>query len=88
MSASSKSISLSAYDRPRLVTEHATCTQATEKVLDASNYIPTSNPEPTNISCQQKPGNVLVSKAEGYYIKQLNVDWIRKSMIYTMLPKT
>ena len=51
MSASSKkSIPLSAYDRSRLVTEHATRAQAAKKVLDACNHIPTSNPQPTNIS--------------------------------------
>ena len=47
MSASSEKC-MSAYDRSRLVTEHATRAEAAEKVLDASNHIPTSNPEPTN----------------------------------------
>ena len=43
MSASSKkSITLSAYDRSRLVNEHAT--QANEKVLDASSHIQKINP--------------------------------------------
>ena len=69
MSASSKkSIPLSAYDRSRLVTEHATRAQDAEKVLDASNHIPTSNPEPTNISDKHKPGKLLVSRAEGYIL--------------------
>ena len=50
MSASSKkSIPLSAYDRSRLVTEHATRAQDAEKVLDARNHIPTINLQPTNI---------------------------------------
>ena len=49
MSASSKkSILLSAYDRSRLDAEHTTRARAAEKVLDASNHIPTSKSEPTN----------------------------------------
>ena len=46
MLAARNSIPLSAYDRSRLVTEHATRAQAAEKVLHAGN------PEPTNISDQ------------------------------------
>ena len=52
---------LSAYDRSRAVAE---------KVLDASNHIPTIVPEPTNISDQHKmisyESNLIVSRAEGY----------------------
>ena len=69
MSASSKkSILLSAYDRSRLVTKHAMRAQAAEKVLDASNHIPTSNPEPTNISDRQtvSDDSKLIARAEGY----------------------
>ena len=67
--SSKKSIPLSAYDRSRLVTEHETRAQAAEKVLDASNQITTSNPEPTNISDRHKSlsddtGKMLVSRAE------------------------
>ena len=46
--SSKKSIPLSAYERSRLDTEHTTRARAAEKFLDASNHIPTSNPEPTN----------------------------------------
>jgi len=50
MTASRKKyIPFSAYDRPRLDIEHPTRARASKKVLDASNHIPTSNPEPTNI---------------------------------------
>ena len=71
MSASSKkSIPLSAYDRSRLVTEHATRAQDAEKVLDASNRIPTIDPETTNRPDQHKvisnERKVLVSSAEDY----------------------
>ena len=71
MSASSKkSIHLSAYHRSRLVTKHVTRAQAAEKVLDASNHIPTINSQPTNIRDRQTvsddTGKVLVSRAEGY----------------------
>ena len=51
--SSKKSISLSAYDRSRIITEHLTRAQAVEKVLDASNYIPPRNLELTNISDRQ-----------------------------------
>ena len=66
MSASSKkSIPLSAYDRSRLVTEHARRASAAEKIFDASN------PEPTNISDRQKlisedTDKMLVSRAKGH----------------------
>ena len=50
MSASSKkSILLSAHDRSSLGTEHTTRAQDAEKVLDASNHRPLSNPELTNL---------------------------------------
>ena len=63
---SKKSIPLSAYDRSRLDTEHAFW--AAEKVLDASNHIPTSNPEPTYISDPQlvaDDNKRLVARAVG-----------------------
>ena len=50
MNASSKkSILLSAHDRSSLGTEHTTRAQDAEKVLDASNHRPLSNPELTNL---------------------------------------
>ena len=68
-----KSIPLSAYDCSRLVTKHATRSQDAEKVLDASNHIPTINPEPTNITDQHKlmtddTRKVLAARAEGYNV--------------------
>ena len=76
MSASSKkSIPLSAYDRSRLVTEHAMRAQAVEMVLNASHHISTSNPELTNISDRQtvpdNKGKLLVSRAEGFKINKI-----------------
>ena len=71
MSASSKkSILLSAYDRSRLITEHAMRAQAVEMVLNASQHISTSNPELTNISDQHRlisddTGKMLLLTAEG-----------------------
>ena len=47
--SSKKSIPLSAYERSRLDTEHTTRAQDAEKVLDASNHRPLSNPELTNL---------------------------------------
>ena len=44
--------------------------QAAEKVLDASNHIPKSTPEPNNITDWQtvskNTGKMSVSRAEGY----------------------
>ena len=75
MSASSKnSIPLSASSRSRLVTEHATRAQAAEKVLNASNHIPTSKPELTNIPDRQivsDEGKLLVTRAKGYIMNKL-----------------
>ena len=71
---------MSVYDRSRLDTEHVTRSQATEKALDASNHIPTSNPEPTNIPDQHKlisdsKGKMLVLTAEGYRVTSLKSKW-------------
>ena len=68
ISASSKKfILLSAYGRSRLDTEHTTRARAAEKVLDASNHIPTSNPKPTNIPDRQSVTNESkLARVEGY----------------------
>ena len=68
--SSKKFIPLSAYDTPRLVTEHATRAQAAEKVLHARKNIPTSNPKPTHIPEQQTMSDEckLATRAEGYRI--------------------
>ena len=71
MSASSKkSLPLAAYYRSRLVAEHATRARAAEKVMDASDNIPTSNPELTNISDRHKllsgEPSVKLVESEGY----------------------
>ena len=69
MSASSKKfIPLSAYDRSRLDTKHTARARAAEKFLDASNHIPKSNPESTNIPDRQTMSDedkVLGQRAEG-----------------------
>ena len=67
MNASSKkSIPVSAYDRSRLYTEHTTCAQAAENILDASSHIPLSNPVPTNKPERQTmKGKSKLAKAEG-----------------------
>ena len=56
------------YDRSRLLTEHATRAQAAKKVLDASNHIPTSNPEPTYIPDRQimSDESKIAQRGEGY----------------------
>ena len=68
MSLSSKKfVPLSAYDRSRLISEHAMRSQSSKKVLDASNHIPSSNPEPTNILDRQTvpDESMLVTRNEG-----------------------
>ena len=74
MSASSKKfILLSKHDRSRLYTEHARRSRAAEKVFDASNHIPTSNSEPTNIPHRQTmtDESKLASREEGYIVTTL-----------------
>ena len=68
MSASSKKpIPLSAYDRSTLDIEHKTRARAAEKVLDASNHIPTNNPVPTNIQKRQTmTDESKLARANGY----------------------
>ena len=68
VSASSKKfIPLSAYDRSTLNTEHTTRDRAAEKVLDASNHIPTNNPEPNNVLEQQTISDESkLARVEGY----------------------
>ena len=69
MSASSKKfIPLSAHDRSRLDIEHPTRARVAEKIMDANNNIPTSNPEPTNKPDRQSvtDQSKLAQREEGY----------------------
>ena len=71
--SSKKFIPLSAYDYPRLVTEHTTRAQAAEKVLYASNHIHTINSEPARMPDRNKlisddKYKMLASRAEGYIV--------------------
>ena len=65
---------MSSYDRLRLDTEHTKRARPAEKVLDASNHLPTSNPEPTNIPDQQtKSDENKLARGEGNRVLKLRV---------------